>query len=121
MLYSGIIMWCLCGARPALTPGATPMRLQRTAPRPGFGFPALPVLQCGIPLFFLGLGFLQLPIHSTSDLGSYLHSLYLWVDLRPSEVGNLLLLWTSPGQVTRGWSKLECKARWPSRHASEEL
>src|SRR6218665_3048759 len=29
--------------------------------------------------------------------------------------------WTSPGQVTRGWSKLECKARWPSRHASEEL
>src|SRR6218665_339989 len=29
--------------------------------------------------------------------------------------------WTSPWQVTRGWSKLECKARWPSRHAPEEL
>src|SRR6218665_2018372 len=53
--------------------------LQGTAPRPGFGFPALPVLQCGILLFFLGLGFLQLPIHSA--LGSYLHFLYLRVDL----------------------------------------
>src|SRR6218665_2634882 len=29
--------------------------------------------------------------------------------------------WTSPGQVTRGWSKLEGKARWPSRRAPEEL
>src|SRR6218665_2594129 len=29
--------------------------------------------------------------------------------------------WTSPLQVTRGWSKIECTARWPSRHASEEL
>src|SRR6218665_3164018 len=66
--------------------------LQETAPRPGFGFSALPVLQCGILLFFLGQGCLQLPIHSTSDLESYLHSLYLWVDLRPSEVENLLLL-----------------------------
>src|SRR6218665_1611348 len=31
--------------------------LQETAPRPGFGFSALPVLQCGILLFLLGLGF----------------------------------------------------------------
>src|SRR6218665_2739847 len=29
--------------------------------------------------------------------------------------------WTSPWQVTRGWVQIECKARWPSRHASEEL
>jgi len=55
--------------------------LRETAPRPGFGFSALPVLQCGILLLFLGLGFPLLPIHSTSDLGSYSHSLYLRVDL----------------------------------------
>src|SRR6218665_1162313 len=42
--------------------------LQGTAPRPGFGFPALPVLHCGTLLFFLGLGFLQLPIRPTSDI-----------------------------------------------------
>src|SRR6218665_308499 len=36
-------------------------------------------------LFFLGLGFLQPPIRSTSDLGSYLHSLYLWGDLQRSK------------------------------------
>src|SRR6218665_403761 len=29
--------------------------------------------------------------------------------------------WISPGPVTRGWSKLEGKARWSSRHAPEEL
>jgi len=29
--------------------------------------------------------------------------------------------WTSTWQVTRGWSQIECKARWPSRHASDEL
>src|SRR6218665_890209 len=29
--------------------------------------------------------------------------------------------WTSPWQVTRGWSQLECKARWPSRRAPEVL
>src|SRR6218665_874152 len=55
--------------------------LQETAPRPGFVFSALPVLHCGILLSFLGLGFPLLPIHSTSDLGSYSHSLYLRVDL----------------------------------------
>src|SRR6218665_1898977 len=32
-----------------------------------------------------------------------------------------LAVWSSPVQVTRGWSKLEGKARWPSRHAPEEL
>src|SRR6218665_824750 len=32
-----------------------------------------------------------------------------------------LAVWTSPWQVTRGWSKLEGKARWPSRHAPEAL
>src|SRR6218665_1104215 len=51
--------------------------LKETAPRRGFGFSALPVLQCEILLFFLGLGFPLLPIHSSSDLGSYSHSLYL--------------------------------------------
>src|SRR6218665_1340748 len=70
--------------------------LQETAPRPGFGFSALPVLQCGILLLFLGLGFPLLPIHSISDLGSYSHSLYLRVDLGPSEVENLLLLTLLP-------------------------
>src|SRR6218665_660988 len=74
-------VWCLCGARPALTLGATPTRSIGDSASTGFGFPALPVLQCEIPLFFLGLGVLQIPIRSTSDLGSYLHSLYLWVDL----------------------------------------
>src|SRR6218665_2897375 len=29
--------------------------------------------------------------------------------------------WTSPSQITRGWSTTECKVRWPSRHAPEEL
>src|SRR6218665_2401641 len=53
--------------------------LQGTAPRPWFGFPALPVLQCGILLFFLGLGFLPFPLLLTSDTGLHLHSLYLWV------------------------------------------
>src|SRR6218665_3677148 len=95
--------------------------LQETAPRPGFGFSALPVLHYGFLLLFLGLGFPLLPIHSIYDLGSYSHSLYLRVDLWPSEVENLLLLWTSSGQVTRGWPTTECKARWPSRRAPEEL
>ena len=76
--------------------------LQETAPRPVFGFPALPVLQCGILLFFLGLGFFSFPLLLTSELGLHLHSLYLWVDLWPSEVENLLLMWTSPWQLTRG-------------------
>ena|SRR6218665_3002513 len=53
--------------------------LQGAAPRPWFGFPALPVLQCGILLFFLGLGFLPFPLLLTSDPGLHLHSLYLWV------------------------------------------
>src|SRR6218665_515704 len=55
--------------------------LKATAPLPGFGFPALPVLRCGILLFFLGLGFLPFPLLLTSDLGLHLHNLYLWVDL----------------------------------------
>jgi len=142
--------------------------LQETAPRPGCGFPALPVLQHEILLFFLGLDFLPFRLLLTSDLGLHLHSLYLWVDLWPSEVENLLSLpllprlqenletccqsyirldfvpsvtpsfcvkeevsavvdrmlwsfWASPWQVTRWWSKPEFEARWPSRHAPEEL
>src|SRR6218665_2888031 len=80
-------VWYFCGARPVLTLGATPMRSKGNRPRPGFGFSALPVLQYGILLFFLGLAFPILPIHSTSDLGSYLHSLYLRVGL-PSQHWN---------------------------------
>src|SRR6218665_3314173 len=57
--------------------------LQETAPRPGFGFPALPVLQCGILLFCLGLGFLSFPLLLTSDLGLHLHTL-------PSSMGRPL-------------------------------
>src|SRR6218665_1651398 len=41
---------------------------QETAPRPGFGFPALPVPQHEILLFFLDLGFLPVPLLLTSDL-----------------------------------------------------